>query len=298
MEILKFFGVTRGKGILEKLKCFCYWMEKSKKICNSIYKQLYGSLESDDLGNFLNYLAELNIYRRLFRFNPTLECEPNNAKWADIRIGEVHISIKNLQTKDYSKVETNKIKEMQANGDSEDTIDYKHTSVDISLEVDPRAKILVVHRTETPKNGLILHSDFVHMRSVLQQMGGLEKKDCIGKRVLLYFIQSGVDFGLENAKDICDWYYDKWVDGRIFESEPSLYWKHFLNVDLDKGDDDVDKTKKKNIDAIVFLWQEQNYLLDWTEEFPSLTPIGLHPPTIYADGDLKLCETLVQQLLP
>lgn len=296
MEILKFFGVTRGNGILEKLKCFCYWMEKSKKICNSIYKQLNGSLESDDLGNFLNYLAELNIYRRLSRFEHKLECEPNDAEWADIRInGEVHISIKNLKVKDYSKGEVEKIKQMQADGVTETNIDYTHTSVDIYLEVDHQTKIQVAHRTESPKNGLILHSDFVHMRTVLNEMGFLEKKDCTGKRVLLYFIQSGVDFGLENAKDICDWYYDKQVDGRIFESEPLLYWEHFHKL---VKVEDKDKTKKKNIEAIIFLWQEKNYVLDWPEKFPSLTPTGLRPLAVYADGDPKLCERLIQQLLP
>lgn len=291
--------VTRGKGILEKPKCFRYWMEKSKKICNSIYKQLYGSLESDDLDNFLNYLAELNIYRRLSRFNPTLECEPNDAKWADIRIdGDAHISIKNLQTKDYSKEEVEKIKQMQVDGVSETNIDYKCSDVDIYLEVDPQTKMQVVHRTESPKNGLILYSDSVHMRNVLVQMGNLEKKDCTGKRVLLYFIQSGVDFGLENAKDICDWYYDKQVDGRIFESEPLRYWMYFHDLKKIEDVKDIHKTKMKNIDAIIFLWQEKNYLLDWTEDFPSLTPNELHPPTMYVDGDPKLCRTLIQRLLP
>lgn len=280
MEILKFFGVDKYNE--DELNEFKKWFEKARNTCGPIYKQLKGALKSENLVNFLNYLTELNIYRRLSRFEHKLECEPDDAKWADIRFGKIHISIKNLHPKKYTRDENEIVGTLQKN--EEKNVPPYPTS-DVELKRDASG---IEHRTEIGNGSKsYLHSDLAEMTPVISEIGKLEGKQCDGKRILIYFIQRGGMFDVEHAKDICGWYYRKNMKNRIFKHEPRLYFKS-----LGK------KRRERNIDAIIFLWQEKNYVLDWPEEFPSLTPIGLHPPTIYADGDPKLCETLVQQLLP
>jgi hypothetical protein len=225
---------------------------KSSKFSGS--SALLRNLEGNKtVASFLSFLAEVNLANLfLDKSVKDLAYEPKAIQKVDFSFDDIALSIKNLHPKNYEKSEQAIIDSLREAGGGETSMTHKNFS-NIAIKVEKTEMgTYGWERMETGHSGF-LDSDLYEMSAPLNYIGEFENVETGKyKKVLFFFIQSS-DFAQYYINDIVIWYFDYQVENYppIFQNDMNWYLKLLKHP-----------VKKKNIDALVFMYAPKT-LLSW-----------------------------------
>ena len=198
---------------------------------------------------FLSFLTEVNVANLLLE-KLVVNLSYESVVGIDFSFENIAMSVKNLHPKIYQKTEELKIEELRASGGGKVIITHKNFS-EISIDVQKtELGTFGWERLETGHSGF-LDSDLSEMSSPLAHMGEFENIEITNKKRVLFFFIHSSEFRPHHIQNIIIWYFGYRVEkySPIFENDSNWYWRLFKN-----------KTKKKNIDALMFMYSPRTSL--------------------------------------
>jgi hypothetical protein len=208
--------------------------------------RLIGKEKGEPVENFLSFVSELNLANLLLSKkvgNLGYEIKPGFD--IDFSFDDIDLSVKNIGTKNYERVEDALIEELKESGGGSHDLTHKNFS-NIKIEVEKNGMgTFTYSRTETGHSGF-LDSDMAQMSSILENIGKFESKiQADGRKKILVFVSYTADFNHYHAVDIGFWYFNRMPKGYnfIFNNNMSKYLQLLKQ-----------KSKLNNIDAIIFIF--------------------------------------------
>ena len=201
--------------------------------------------ENDEkVAGFQAFLTELN-FANLLLVNGVRDVKNEPCDGVDFSFENNIVSIKNLQVKDYEKVEDEEIKKMIEAGGGKKILSHKDFS-EVELEVEKNEMgTYTQSRTETGHSG-VLGSDISQMSPALRYIGEYEAQaNPTNSKKILFILNYSQEFKPYHAQDIGLWYLGVRPKGYRFLFENNMSWYLKLLVK---------EKKENNIDALIFMF--------------------------------------------
>ena len=168
--------------LMEITEVSSFYQSLLQKTPTKLKKQIEGSITSNNLVNFLNYFAELNLVGVLEKQDVTFKYESQDG--IDFELDDYAISFKNLTDKEHVKNERRDVEKLlEENGGDVllKNFEYKSTKVEVTLKANGAYRRIV---TGSFRDGETLKDDVQEKRKVLENIALLESVRTSKKKIL------------------------------------------------------------------------------------------------------------------